>query len=72
MHTSTGQDVVCGPYSHLRCFLPQAFIHVSTAYCNCDREVIDEVVYPSPADPKKVMEMVEWLDDDVLADITPK
>lgn len=50
----------------------EAFIHVSTAYCNCDREVIDEVVYPSPADPKKVMEMVEWLDDDVLADITPK
>ncbi|KAF0294751.1 putative fatty acyl-CoA reductase [Amphibalanus amphitrite] len=50
----------------------EAFIHVSTAYANCDREVIDEMVYPSPADPRKVMDTVEWLDEDVIADMTPR
>lgn len=50
----------------------EAFVHVSTAYCNCDRAVVDEVVYPSPAEPRRVIDMVDWLDDDVLADITPK
>ncbi|XP_037071461.1 putative fatty acyl-CoA reductase CG5065 [Pollicipes pollicipes] len=50
----------------------EAFIHVSTAYCNCDREVVEEMVYPSPADPKKVMDTVEWLEEDIIADITPK
>ena len=45
---------------------------MSTAYANCDREVVEEMVYPSSVDPRKVMDTVEWLDEDVIADMTPK
>lgn len=50
----------------------QAFVHVSTAYCNCDRDVIEEIVYPAPLDPKKVMDTLEWMDDDLVNEITPR
>jgi fatty acyl-CoA reductase len=29
-------------------------------------------VYPPPADPEKIMQCVEWLEDDLLEAITPK
>jgi len=34
-------------------------VHISTAYANCDRRCIDEVVYPAPLSPKKVVSAVE-------------
>ncbi|UYV79094.1 hypothetical protein LAZ67_17001112 [Cordylochernes scorpioides] len=49
----------------------QALVHLSTAYSNCDRREIDEVVYPSPVPPQKVIEAVDWLDDETLTSITP-
>ncbi|ODM95040.1 hypothetical protein Ocin01_11637 [Orchesella cincta] len=42
-----------------------ALVHVSTAYANCEREEIDEIVYPPPADPNKLIQCMEWMDDDV-------
>jgi fatty acyl-CoA reductase len=50
----------------------QALVHVSTAYCNCNRQEVRELVYPPPADPEKIMQCVEWMEDDLLATITPK
>ncbi|KAK6633636.1 hypothetical protein RUM44_004243 [Polyplax serrata] len=50
----------------------EALIHVSTAYCNCDRGEVREVIYPPPYDPEKVIECVEWMDEDLLDVITPK
>ena len=50
----------------------QALVHVSTAYCNCNRQEVSELVYPPPADPEKIMQCVEWLEDDLLDAITPK
>lgn len=29
-------------------------------------------MYPPPADPEKIMQCVEWLEDDLLEAITPK
>jgi fatty acyl-CoA reductase len=29
-------------------------------------------VYPPPADPEKIMQCAEWLEDDLLEAITPK
>jgi len=29
-------------------------------------------VYPPPADPEKIMQCVDWLEDDLLDTITPK
>ena len=37
----------------------EVFIHVSTAYANCDRKLIEEVVYPPPVDYKKLIDSLE-------------
>jgi len=50
----------------------QAFVHISTAYCQCEQPVLEEVTYPSPNDPHAILQLVEWLDDDSLDAITPK
>ncbi|XP_040885948.1 fatty acyl-CoA reductase 1 isoform X1 [Toxotes jaculatrix] len=50
----------------------EAFIHISTAYANCNRKHIDEVIYPPPVEPKKLIESLEWMDDSIVRDITPR
>uniref|UniRef100_A0A8C7X5P0 Fatty acyl-CoA reductase n=1 Tax=Oryzias sinensis TaxID=183150 RepID=A0A8C7X5P0_9TELE len=50
----------------------EAFIHISTAYANCNRKHIDEVIYPPPVEPKKLIESLEWMDDGIVQDITPR
>ncbi|KAI2665620.1 Fatty acyl-CoA reductase 1 [Labeo rohita] len=50
----------------------QAFIHISTAYANCNRRHIDEVIYPPPVEPKKLIDSLEWMDDSIVRDITPR
>ena len=47
-------------------------IHVSTAYANCNRVEIDEVLYPAPVSPQQVIDAVEWMSDDLVNSITPK
>lgn len=37
----------------------QIFIHISTAYANCDRELIEEVVYPPPVDYRRLIDSLE-------------
>lgn len=49
----------------------QALIHVSTAYCNCDREEVAEIIYTPPYDPQKIIEMMEWMDDSLVDTLTP-
>lgn len=39
----------------------QAFIHISTAYANCNRRHIDEIIYPPPVEPKKLIDSLEWV-----------
>ncbi|KAK6645006.1 hypothetical protein RUM43_001282 [Polyplax serrata] len=36
-----------------------ALVHVSTAYCNCDKEEINEMIYPPPDDPEKIMNIIK-------------
>ncbi|MCL4123541.1 UNVERIFIED_CONTAM: hypothetical protein GTU68_018389 [Idotea baltica] len=50
----------------------KAFVHVSTAYGNCHLPEINEEMYPSPIDPAKLIQMTEWLDDDMLESLTAK
>ncbi|XP_056281016.1 fatty acyl-CoA reductase 1 [Pseudoliparis swirei] len=50
----------------------EAFVHISTAYANCNRKHIDEVIYPPPVEPRKLIESIEWLDDSIVRDITPR
>ncbi|WKY16342.1 hypothetical protein Q1695_001201 [Nippostrongylus brasiliensis] len=49
-----------------------ALVHVSTAYANCDRAETEEKVYDPPVAPQKLMEAIEWMDDDMISLITPK
>ncbi|XP_068611535.1 fatty acyl-CoA reductase 1 [Brachionichthys hirsutus] len=50
----------------------EAFVHISTAYANCNRKNIDEVIYPPPVEPRKLIESLEWMDDGIVHDITPR
>uniref|UniRef100_A0A8C9QZF8 Fatty acyl-CoA reductase n=1 Tax=Scleropages formosus TaxID=113540 RepID=A0A8C9QZF8_SCLFO len=50
----------------------EAFVHISTAYANCNRRHIDEVIYPPPVEPKKLIDSLEWMDDGMVRDITPR
>ncbi|XP_077559529.1 putative fatty acyl-CoA reductase CG5065 isoform X2 [Haemaphysalis longicornis] len=44
----------------------RALVHISTAYCNCDKPEVDEVVYTPPIDPSKIIEAAEWMDDKMM------
>ncbi|CAG2062967.1 unnamed protein product [Timema podura] len=44
----------------------QAFVHVSTAFSNPDRLLVEEIVYPPPADYRQVIQLVEQLDQETL------
>ncbi|XP_050811044.1 fatty acyl-CoA reductase 1 isoform X4 [Gopherus flavomarginatus] len=50
----------------------EVFMHVSTAYAYCNRKHIEEIIYPPPVDPKKLIGSLEWMDDGLVNDITPK
>ncbi|XP_054055817.1 fatty acyl-CoA reductase 1 isoform X2 [Rissa tridactyla] len=50
----------------------EVFVHVSTAFAYCNRKQIEEIVYPPPVDPKKLIDSLEWMDDGLVNDITPK
>lgn len=50
----------------------EAFVHVSTAYCNCDRVDIEEKFYPIGVKYTKIIELNEWMDDETLEILTPK
>ncbi|XP_077559525.1 fatty acyl-CoA reductase 1-like [Haemaphysalis longicornis] len=44
----------------------RAIVHVSTAYSNCDKTEVDEVVYPPRVDPSKIIEAAEGMDDKMM------
>ncbi|KAL1138004.1 hypothetical protein AAG570_009699 [Ranatra chinensis] len=50
----------------------QAFIHLSTAFCHGDLEVLEEKLYPPPANPHDIIRSTQWMDQDVIDMITPK
>lgn len=52
-------------------FRLQALIHVSTAYCNCDRLDIAEEIYPVAKEPEQVIALTQWMDDEMVEDLTP-
>jgi fatty acyl-CoA reductase len=51
----------------------QAFVHVSTAFNNLDREKIKEEVYYNPnVNPVKLIEYLDGLGDETLKNMTPE
>lgn len=50
----------------------EALIHVSTAYCNCDRSKVEEKIYSSALEPGQVISVVESLEENLVDTLTPK
>ncbi|KAJ8916661.1 hypothetical protein NQ315_000306 [Exocentrus adspersus] len=50
----------------------KVMMHVSTAYSNCDNDVIEERIYPSSIGYKELIMMAERLPDKIFEDITPR
>lgn len=50
----------------------QVFVHVSTAYCQCNEDVLEERGYQAPHSPLGIAKMTQLLDDEILNMITPK
>ncbi|CAF1275718.1 unnamed protein product [Rotaria sordida] len=50
----------------------QSVVHVSTAYANCNRNDVAEMIYPPPIQPSKLLDASEWMDDQVLDVLTNK
>ncbi|XP_037902550.1 putative fatty acyl-CoA reductase CG5065 isoform X1 [Hermetia illucens] len=49
-----------------------ALIHLSTAFCNCDQEVMYEKVYDFPHRPEDLIRCAEWMDVKTLETISPE
>lgn len=49
----------------------QVFLHLSTAFCCCDQDVLMEKVYDCPHSPYDLMRCAEWMDEKSLDAITP-
>lgn len=47
-------------------------MHVSTAYCQCNEDVLEERGYAAPHSPLGIAKMTELLDADILEYLTPK
>lgn len=58
---------LCKRMKRLECLL-----HVSTAYATCERQFIEEQTYPPPVEPQRLLDALEWLDDEMVSQITPK
>lgn len=50
----------------------KVFTHVSTAYCQCNEDVLEEKGYAAPHSPLGIATMTQLLDTEILEYITPK
>ena len=50
----------------------EVFVHVSTAYANCDQPFIEEKVYSPSVEPQKLIDAMEWMNDDMIDVLTPR
>ncbi len=44
----------------------QAFVHMSSVYANGNQSFIEEKIYSNNIDPNKVLNLLEWMEDDWL------
>nr|CAH7741189.1 unnamed protein product [Callosobruchus chinensis] len=49
----------------------KVFLHVSTSYCHLDLPELEEKIYPAKHDPWKMLEAVQWMDEEMLSSLTP-
>nr|CAD7268118.1 unnamed protein product [Timema shepardi] len=49
----------------------KVLVHLSTAFCHCDYEELEEKMYPCSVNPHDVMRCCQWMDPAMLESITP-
>ncbi|CAO1442158.1 unnamed protein product [Diamesa hyperborea] len=47
------------------------FIHLSTAFCCCDEEILEEKVYAWKHKPDDILDLISWMDDDMIEKVRP-
>lgn len=52
------------------CSFSQALIHVSTAYCCCNENLVEEKLYSIPGNPHDIIRSVDGLPPHILEQIT--
>jgi hypothetical protein len=77
-----GDQTISRPLSSVQHFLlggplllfvcVQAFVHLSTAFCHCDQEELEERAYELRLDPLDVMKSLRWMDETSLNMITDR
>ncbi|KAI5640428.1 male sterility protein domain-containing protein [Phthorimaea operculella] len=50
----------------------EVLLHVSTSYCRCELELLEEKVYPAKHRPQDVMECCRWMDDELVSHMEGK
>lgn len=50
----------------------KVFVHVSTSYCHCNEDILEERSYPPPHDPLGILQMARSLDEKFVKKITPR
>nr|QGV11518.1 FAR6 [Tetrastichus brontispae] len=50
----------------------ESFVHVSTAYCQCGEEVLEEKYYPVPISPEEIIKLVDETPENVVDAMTAK
>ncbi|KAK7794043.1 hypothetical protein R5R35_012987 [Gryllus longicercus] len=50
----------------------KAFVYISTAYSNCDRDEVGEEFYNAVHDAETIIRLVEIMDGDIIDALTPK
>lgn len=48
-----------------------ALVHVSTAFCNCTRDRVEEAVYPPPMPAAELQRLLDGMDDKQVEEVTP-
>ena len=48
------------------------FVHVSTAYCHLDEDIVKEQIYPPPRNPHDVIKICECLENELVETIKNK
>lgn len=47
------------------------FIHLSTAFCCCDQEILEEKIYGWKHKPDDILDLISWMDDEMIEKIRP-
>lgn len=49
-----------------------AFVHVSTAFCNCNEKDLEETVVPLSPSPTQILDALQWMSDGLIQAVAPE